>query len=110
MTVVVYYVCDDRHRVICYFPTRPSSDLWLRSARRRCSRETQPRCSSTSPSRGPRVRIRSSASRRSRGSGSLPGPGRRAIRSEEHTSELQSRENLVCRLLHEKKKPEICSL
>src|SRR5690606_40416222 len=28
---------------------------------------------------------------------------RRAIRSEEHTSELQSRENLVCRLLLEKK-------
>src|SRR6266511_2124750 len=25
-------------------------------------------------------------------------------RSEEHTSELQSRENLVCRLLHEEKK------
>src|SRR5436309_9616539 len=29
-----------------------------------------------------------------------------AIRSEEHTSELQSRENLVCRLLLEKKKNE----
>src|SRR5436309_4714541 len=29
---------------------------------------------------------------------------RREIRSEEHTSELQSRENLVCRLLLEKKK------
>src|SRR5690606_42012876 len=29
---------------------------------------------------------------------------RRATRSEEHTSELQSRENLVCRLLLEKKK------
>src|SRR5690606_41900967 len=28
----------------------------------------------------------------------------RAMRSEEHTSELQSRENLVCRLLLEKKK------
>src|SRR5690606_40571675 len=28
----------------------------------------------------------------------------RLIRSEEHTSELQSRENLVCRLLLEKKK------
>src|SRR5690606_28004822 len=28
-------------------------------------------------------------------------------RSEEHTSELQSRENLVCRLLLEKKKPNI---
>src|SRR5436309_6048362 len=29
---------------------------------------------------------------------------RRSSRSEEHTSELQSRENLVCRLLLEKKK------
>src|SRR5436309_12603506 len=29
-----------------------------------------------------------------------------ALRSEEHTSELQSRENLVCRLLLEKKKSE----
>src|SRR5690606_39465189 len=33
--------------------------------------------------------------------GGRPGP---VIRSEEHTSELQSRENLVCRLLLEKKK------
>src|SRR5690606_42023098 len=31
-------------------------------------------------------------------------PSRREGRSEEHTSELQSRENLVCRLLLEKKK------
>src|SRR2546426_5491372 len=31
---------------------------------------------------------------------------RREIRSEEHTSELQSPCNLVCRLLLEKKKPE----
>src|SRR5690606_39766882 len=30
--------------------------------------------------------------------------GRAELRSEEHTSELQSRENLVCRLLLEKKK------
>src|SRR3712207_8263922 len=30
-----------------------------------------------------------------------------AIRSEEHTSELQSRQYLVCRLLLEKKKPKI---
>src|SRR5690606_40159276 len=30
------------------------------------------------------------------------------IRSEEHTSELQSRENLVCRLLLEKKKNYRC--
>src|SRR2546430_4662439 len=31
-------------------------------------------------------------------------------RSEEHTSELQSQSNLVCRLLLEKKKPEDCSV
>src|SRR6266511_5690876 len=31
-------------------------------------------------------------------------PGGQLARSEEHTSELQSRENLVCRLLLEKKK------
>src|SRR5579883_3566357 len=36
-------------------------------------------------------------------SSGAPGPGT-ASRSEEHTSELQSRENLVCRLLLEKKK------
>src|SRR5436309_9397410 len=30
-----------------------------------------------------------------------------AVRSEEHTSELQSRENLVCRLLLEKKKYQL---
>src|SRR5207302_6962944 len=31
----------------------------------------------------------------------------RVARSEEHTSELQSRENLVCRLLLEKKKEKV---
>src|SRR5215475_15900198 len=35
------------------------------------------------------------------------GCGRTTRRSEEHTSELQSRENLVCRLLLEKKKKTI---
>src|SRR2546430_13732205 len=35
---------------------------------------------------------------------SPPGSPRRAARSEEHTSELQSQSNLVCRLLLEKKK------
>src|SRR5256886_3401818 len=34
----------------------------------------------------------------------------RSIRSEEHTSELQSQSNLVCRLLLEKKKNEINEL
>src|SRR2546430_4512108 len=38
--------------------------------------------------------------------GGRPGsaPGRQMLRSEEHTSELQSQSNLVCRLLLEKKK------
>src|SRR2546430_7825092 len=30
------------------------------------------------------------------------------LRSEEHTSELQSQSNLVCRLLLEKKKKDVC--
>src|SRR6266496_3025690 len=43
--------------------------------------------------------------RRAGGAGSDPGPaGQHAARSEEHTSELQSRRDLVCRLLLEKKK------
>src|SRR5690606_41705104 len=40
--------------------------------------------------------------RRDRGAGRPTKRERRDIRSEEHTSELQSRENLVCRLLLEK--------
>src|SRR3712207_8025364 len=35
-----------------------------------------------------------------------PRAGRRGVRSEEHTSELQSRQYLVCRLLLEKKKKQ----
>src|SRR3712207_9230328 len=38
------------------------------------------------------------------------GPGRRRHRSEEHTSELQSRQYLVCRLLLEKKKNKLHSI
>src|SRR5438034_6622512 len=36
--------------------------------------------------------------------GKLARPGTRLVRSEEHTSELQSHSDLVCRLLLEKKK------
>src|SRR2546429_6515709 len=36
-------------------------------------------------------------------------PARAAKRSEEHTSELQSRLHLVCRLLLEKKKKSVCT-
>src|SRR3712207_7239807 len=42
---------------------------------------------------------------RARAGAAAPGLGEpRAVRSEEHTSELQSRQYLVCRLLLEKKK------
>src|SRR2546427_5648059 len=57
------------------------------------------------------VRWRRPASARSRDRWPAPGPSRcahcrprTAGRSEEHTSELQSQSNLVCRLLLEKKK------
>src|SRR5205809_6186146 len=60
------------------------------------------------------LRNRSACSRRSRTqlaarAGSCSSKSRRALRaarSEEHTSELQSRLHLVCRLLLEKKKPK----
>src|SRR5437870_11251950 len=48
------------------------------------------------------------ASRKQSGSGiSCRSAGRSSLRSEEHSSELQSRGHLVCRLLLEKKK-KIC--
>src|SRR3712207_8939188 len=46
----------------------------------------------------------SSAPRRGPASTARPSPTHRRRRSEEHTSELQSRQYLVCRLLLEKKK------
>src|SRR5690606_39338540 len=83
------------HRALHSFPTRRSSDLW--------------------PSGGPYSQfpcfcLSGSGRRGARPSVSPCAPGwpssrqRSITRSEEHTSELQSRENLVCRLLLEKKK------
>src|SRR5690606_42109400 len=67
-------------------------------ARPRCrARRARRRCSDTRSSKtGRRLAARNRSS----------GAHTRAVdrRSEEHTSELQSRENLVCRLLLEKKK------
>src|SRR3712207_8254697 len=51
--------------------------------------------------RDPGVRLRRAPARGAAGPRLLGRPG---IRSEEHTSELQSRQYLVCRLLLEKKK------
>src|SRR5688572_31239508 len=54
-------------------------------------------------------RGRGSACGRWRGRGCIRAcrPGKLNLRSEEHTSELQSQSNLVCRLLLEKKKNKI---
>src|SRR5690625_6938491 len=70
--------CYVDHRDLHSFPTRRSSDLGCSDTRR--------------PS--PRDRHRAAPDR----------VWRRRVRSEEHTSELQSRGHLVCRLLLEKKK------
>src|SRR5256885_17092526 len=55
-------------------------------------------------SSGYQVTGRSNELSRHSSGNSGPGPGRQRVRSEEHTSELQSPCNLVCRLLLEKKK------
>src|SRR5688572_32066309 len=78
MSFFFYWYAD--HRDLHSFPTRRSSDLVeARSASRARSRD-------------------SPASSRPTGASRATG------RSEEHTSELQSQSNLVCRLLLEKKK------
>src|SRR3712207_8892104 len=59
-------------------------------------------CCGSLPSAGSRTSPRSSAGTSTSAARSTP---RSACRSEEHTSELQSRQYLVCRLLLEKKKP-----
>src|SRR5947209_17786296 len=51
--------------------------------------------------------FRSCCTSRGRSRGSPSWGATRAARSEEHTSELQSRQYLVCRLLLEKKKKKI---
>src|SRR2546429_3185763 len=57
-------------------------------------------CAGAALTAGPSERQRRKAARR-------PRPSRPSWRSEEHTSELQSRLHLVCRLLLEKKKKNL---
>src|SRR5438093_2179710 len=94
----LFFSCSGDPRDLHSFPTRRSSDL------RRVSATDQ-------RTRGVERAARLGAWRRRRGAGGRRGAriGRlRAwtwtARSEEHTSELQSLTNLVCRLLLEKKK------
>src|SRR5205085_6923584 len=94
------------HRPLHSFPTRRSSDL--RSSIGCASATAAAFASATrSPlqkSVGRREELASSAS--SAGSRQMKSPSApgKTTRSEEHTSELQSQSNVVCRLLLEKKK------
>src|SRR5207244_4902179 len=93
-----YFSLPRHHRALHSFPTRRSSDLW-----------GSPKCLCPSLSRrrvcpASRNGLRSelNSARESRATKSHARPVGR--RSEEHTSELQSPDHLVCRLLLEKKK------
>src|SRR5690606_41660714 len=84
------------HRDLHSFPTRRSSDLSTRSrvfSPRRPTPKTMVGLTRTASRPSAIPRYTSSSDR-----------CLERARSEEHTSELQSRENLVCRLLLEKKK------
>src|SRR5207248_5504824 len=95
-TTVVFYEDPDL-RDLRSFPTRRSSDLRSPQRRRRCRRGRQNRGGQSllghRPDTGDRIHIQ----------GFREGTGMGGRRSEEHTSELQSPYDLVCRLLLEKK-------
>src|SRR5690606_41996330 len=82
--LVFFFQRSADHRDLHSFPTRRSSDLTgdSRQLGEDPTRHAQPAHDDLSPVFPPEA----------------------GFRSEEHTSELQSRENLVCRLLLEKKK------
>src|SRR5690606_41041689 len=91
------------------FPTRRSSDLASRRSRTgtvgRASPDVPMVCTGSALRLSLGRMTKSGASRQSGGGGGA-GADVSGVRSEEHTSELQSRENLVCRLLLEKKKQD----
>src|SRR5205085_8048147 len=89
------------HRDLHSFPTRRSSDLFVTGHNSRACGNTAIFLNTTSKKRIPPASVILSGGRAIPQSGK---GGRSRRRSEEHTSELQSQSNLVCRLLLEKKK------
>src|SRR5690349_23211740 len=92
----------------------PSSTLFPYTTLFRSRTATPPWTSSPPPLVLPTARPATSPRRSTSASASPPAvrasrsrPGSTPARSEEHTSELQSRRDLVCRLLLEKKKQHI---
>src|SRR5690606_41041017 len=105
---VVQWCVDLRH--LPSFPTRRSSDLVGALARLKGNDfGTHPINAPSRPHPACATSARNSASAAPRSNGctcprsASARSARSRARSEEHTSELQSRENLVCRLLLEKK-------
>src|SRR5206468_11404424 len=93
-----FFYCSRASRALHSFPTRRSSDL--RSGSRRRGRRPTSSC---------RRRVSDGHCWRAGAIKAISTHGhspcdRQHLRSEEHTSELQSRSDLVCRLLLEKKK------
>src|SRR5690606_41464467 len=88
-------------RALLSFPPRRSSDLTSGPSP---PPSTSPsRCSPTPTTPWPRPTARGGPRRSTDGPSTASTAPPSSSRSEEHTSELQSRENLVCRLLLEKK-------
>src|SRR5690349_22146276 len=100
-----FFYCHVHHRDLHSFPTRRSSDLFFGDIpvlghlfrTDRSSGERVERMFLISP----RLSARRSAAFGAKPAAPEPAPA--PARSEEHTSELQSRRDLVCRLLLEKK-------
>src|SRR5690606_39701159 len=87
-----------------YFPTRRSSDLGRAGVGGRGAHGTTSGDGTGTMKRPPRAMYSACWARIS--SRKFQASSSTSSRSEEHTSELQSRENLVCRLLLEKKKKD----
>src|SRR5207249_11813720 len=93
------------HRDLHSFPTRRSSDLPLRMlVEKALEKDPAERFQSM---RDVVVDLRRVVRSSGEARPALPATRRSVPRSEEHTSELQSRFDLVCRLLLEKKKKQI---
>src|SRR5688572_32559910 len=100
MHYVLFFYGNGVPRDLHSFPTRRSSDLSARPGAARSGYPTSRRKTATPRSATIRARPRASPARNTRRPRSAGTEAR--IRSEEHTSELQSQSNLVCRLLLEK--------
>src|SRR5438093_7032543 len=90
---VFLFLCFVSHLDLHSFPTRRSSDLRLALVER-LPPQAEEEVEAGAVTEGNRAQIQVDTARRT-----VEG-----LRSEEHTSELQSLTNLVCRLLLEKKK------